>query len=249
MSTEKTNAPSAHGRIRSLFALRLLLPLLVVDLALIAFSVVHEIRNGVDVLDPSPWLLETDGGYSEIWGYALEAALFLSLLVLAAASRRAIWASWGVLFAAALADDKLRLHERKGAWLAEKLHFPDGVLGMRANDLGEIFVWGLLAVVPLGAAVLLYRRSNRWTRRASIGMAGLVAVYVFFGGVVDQLHVLVLGGALEGAMGTVEDGGELIVLSVILSYVVPLLRRVLQARRSPSAGSDADPAPDDLVGS
>jgi hypothetical protein len=234
-----TNLLSGRPAIRSLFTWPLLIGLVLVDLAFVIVSVVHQSRNGIDLLNPSPWVLEADGGYSEIWSYATEAALVLSLLALAVLARRPIWAGWSALFLAALADDEMRLHESKGAWLAEKLRFPEGVLGLRANDLGEMFVWGLLAAVPLAVVAFFYLRTDRRTRRAGIGLAVLVAAYVFFGGVVDQLHVLFLGGPLENAVGTIEDGGELVVLSLILAYVVALHRRLRSDRR---AAASADPA-------
>ncbi|WP_448621136.1 hypothetical protein [Geodermatophilus sp. URMC 65] len=243
MTTQGSHSPSVLARTGSLLWVRLLVPLLFVDLAFVVASVVHEARFGIDVQDPSPWLLEADGGWSEVWGYCLQATLVLSLLVLAVRTRHAVWAAWALLYAAALADDGMRLHENKGAWLAEmlgkKLWFPpDGFLGLRANDLGEVLVWGLLAVVPLGLVVLLHRRSDRWNRRGSIAVAVLVAAYVFFGGVVDQLHVLVLDTPLEGVMGTVEDGGELVVLSVTVAFVAGLLGRARQVRSSASPGPE-----------
>jgi hypothetical protein len=254
MTTQETNPPLAPARIRSLLSVPLLAVLLLVDSAFVVASVVYEERFGLDVLDPSPWLLEADGGYSETWGYVLQAGIALGLVALTVVSRRPIWVGWAALFVAALADDKLRLHENKGAWLAEmldkKLWFPpDGFLGLRANDLGEILVWGLLSIVPLAVVVVWHWRSDRWTRRASIALAVLVAAYVFFGGVVDQLHVLVLDTPLEEAMGTVEDGGELIVLSLVVTYVVGLLARARQMRSAasvdpevPAAAASSSPA-------
>ena len=235
----KTNLLATRPRIRSLFVWPLFLALALVDVAFVIASVVEQSRHGIDFLHPSPWLLEADGGFSEIWGYAIQAALVISLLALAGITRRPIWAGWAALFLAALADDEMRLHENKGAWLAEKLRFPEGVLGLRANDLGEMFVWGLLAAAPLAVLAFFFCRSDRWTRRATIGMALLVAAYVFFGGVVDQVHVLFLGGPLENAVGTIEDGGELIVLSLCLSYVVALHRRLRRDRRSPSGAANS----------
>jgi hypothetical protein len=235
----KTGLLSARPPIRALFAWPLLLGLVLVDVAFVIVSVVRQSRHRINFLDPSPWLLEADGGYPEIWGYAIQAALVLSLLALAVIARRPIWVGWAALFLAALADDEMRLHENKGAWLAEQLAFPEGVLGLRANDLGEMLVWGLLAAVPLAVVAFFFRRSDRRTRSANIGMTLLVAAFVFFGVVVDQVHVLFLGGPLENAVGAIEDGGELIVLSLCLSYVVALHRRVRRTRRSPSTEADA----------
>ena len=248
MIMQESRSPSVLARIGSLLSMRLLVPLVVVDLAFVVGSVVQEARFGIDLQDPSPWLLEADGGYSETWGYLLQAALAASLVTLAVLSRRPVWLGWAALFAAALADDKLRLHENKGAWLAdrlgERLWFPpDGFLGLRANDLGEILVWGLLSVVPLTVVALCLRNSDHRTRRANLGVAVLVAAYVFFGGVVDQLHVLVLDTPLAGSTGTVEDGGELVVLSLTLAHVATLLRRAVRARRARSTGAEPAPAP------
>jgi hypothetical protein len=58
-------------------------------------------------------------------------------------------------------------------------------------------------------------------------MAGLLAAYVFFGAVLDQVHVLFLDSWLGDVLGTLEDGGELLVLSTTVVYVVG---RLLAAR-------------------
>ena len=160
------------------------------------------------------------------------------LLALSWVTRYRLWVAYAGLFARALADDALRLHENKGAWLADRLAahlwFPsDGFLGLRANDLGELLVWGLLAAVPVAAAVLLHRRGDRWNRRAGLGMAVLVAAYVFFGAVLDQVHVLFLDSWFGDVLGTVEDGGELVVLSVSVTYV---LGRLADRRRRETTG-------------
>jgi hypothetical protein len=239
MTTDTTDRSTTGGRLRRLGPTPLLVALVAVDLALIAASVVRLVVAGHSLTDP--WLLETDGGRAEDFGYLQEAALVILLLILWRVSRRLVWAPYAAIFACALADDSLRLHERKGAWLAEKLSFPEGVFGLRADDLGEMFVWGLLAVGPLVAVVLLHRRSDAWTRRASLGMAATVAAYVFFGAVLDQAHVLVLDSWMGDVMGTLEDGGELVALSVAVVYVVGRLTAV--RRRSHAATGEGINAP------
>jgi hypothetical protein len=232
------------GRIAAELSLPVLLVLLVADLAFAAASVAHLIGADDAGDRTGPWILETDGGYAEQFGYLQQAAIAVLLVVLAFLARRPLFVAWASVYACALADDSLRLHENKGAWLAdrlgERLWFPDGLLGLRANDLGEILVWGLLAVVPLAAVVLLHRRSDPAGRRTSLGLAVLLAAYVVVGGVVDQLHVLVMDTAIGDAVGTLEDGGELVVLSLTVAYAAA---RVLAAlRRTPVADSDGSPA-------
>jgi hypothetical protein len=241
MTTKEAVRPTMRARIGSLGPAPLLAALVAVDLALIAVSVVHLVMGGSSLTDP--WLLETDGGWAEYFGYGQQAALAVLLLALALLTRHLVWVAYAAIFLCALADDSLRLHERKGAWLAEKLAFPEGIAGLRADDLGEIFVWGLLAAVPVAAAFLLHRRSDPWNRRASLGLAVLVAAYVFFGAVVDQVHVLFLDSWLGDVIGTVEDGGELVVLSASVVYVVG---RIALARLRPRATTvDGDETPEE----
>jgi hypothetical protein len=232
--TAETNRPPLRTRLGSHGPMSLLAALVAIDLAFIAASVFRLVVSGASLTDR--WLLETDRGWAEYFGYAQQIALAGLLLVLWRRTRHLVWATYAVLFLCALADDYLRLHERKGAWLAEKLAFPEGVLGLRADDLGEMLVWGLLAAAPVAAAFLLHRRSDAWNRRASLGMAALVAAYVFFGAVVDQVHVLFLDSWLGDVIGTVEDGGELLVLSATVVYVVG---RLAEIRRRPTAATRA----------
>jgi hypothetical protein len=233
MITDTSARPTLRARIASLGPVPLLAVLVTVDLALVVAGLVRLVMAGPSLTDR--WLLETDAGVAEYAGYLQQAALVVLLLALCWVARSLVWAAYAALFLCALADDYLRLHENKGAWLADRLAarlwFPsDGFLGLRANDLGEVLVWGLLAAVPVLAAVGLHRRSQGWNRRASLGMAALIAGYVFFGAVLDQVHVLVLDSWLGDVVGTLEDGGELLALSASVVYVVGRLGARLHDR-------------------
>jgi hypothetical protein len=235
MTTDPTARPTVRARLAALGPLPVLVALVAVDLALVGVSVARLVTAGPSLTDP--WLLETDGGWAEHAGYAQQATVALLLLALCWATRHLVWAAYALVFVSALADDALRLHENEGAWLADRLAArlwfpPDGFLGLRANDLGELLVWGLLAVVPLTAAVLLHRRADARNRRASLGMAGLLAAYVFFGAVLDQVHVLFLDSWFGDVLGTLEDGGELLVLSASVVFV---LGRLLGVRATAEA--------------
>jgi len=240
---------TTRGGLRSRFAVPVLAALAVVDLLLAAASVITLLGPG-GAEDESPWLLETDGGWAELFGYAQEAVLALLLVSVAWRTRRLIWAAWALLFAGALADDSLRLHENYGSWLADRLEvhlgFPERVAGLRLNDFGEIAVWGVLAVVPVVAIAVLHRRLDRSTRRADLGMAALATLFIFCGAVVDQMHVLAMGGPLDIPLGTLEDGGELLALSAMIAYVVALLRaggrREVPTGQRPSASASSSPA-------
>ncbi len=198
-----------------------LVVLVAVDLALVVASA------AVDSPGTGPGdgalALETDGGLVEYVGYLHQLVLAVLLLTVWRLGGRRVWVAWATVFALALADDSARLHETVGDRLADGLGLPDGVAGLRADDLGELVVWALLAVVPLVWIVRLHRRSDRVTRVASLRLAALVAAYAFFGVVVDQVHAMARDGSWAGVLGVVEDGGELLVLSVTLAHVVTLV--------------------------
>ncbi|WP_409329177.1 hypothetical protein [Trujillonella humicola] len=197
-----------------------LVVLAVLDLALVVASAL----DGAPGSGPGDgaFSLETDGGLVEYVGYAHQLALVVLLLTLWRLGRGRVWLAWAAVFTLVLADDSARLHETLGDRAAAALHL-QGVAGLRADDLGEVVVWGLLAAAPLLAIVVLHRGSDRDTRAASRGLAALVAVYAFFGVVVDQVHAAARDSALGAALGTLEDGGELLALSLTLAHVVVLV--------------------------
>lgn len=217
----------------------LVLPVvLVADLLLIAASVEAQRRGWSDGRHRQ-WLLHAERGWPEQFGHAKEAASAALLLLLWRRTRSGVFAAWAAVFACALVDDRLRVHERAGGWVARRLSLPEGVAGLRGQDLGELTVWGLAGVIPLIAVAVLHRRSPGQVRAASRGMAVVVGGYVFFGVVVDQLHAMTMGGPLDRPLGILEDGGELVMLSVAVCYAGALL---VAARRTRPAPRDQDVA-------
>jgi len=223
--------------------------LLVADLLLIAASVEAQ-RRGWSDGRYRQWLLRAENGWPEQFGYAKETTCAALLLVLWRRTGGAVFAGWAALFGCALADDRLQIHERAGGFLARHVPLPGGVAGFREQDLGELAVWGLAAVAPLLVVAVLHRRSAGHVRAASRGIAVVVGGYAFFGVVVDQFHALAMGGPLARGLGILEDGGELVLLSVAVSYVVALLvaaRRTgpvppVQDRARASAEASSSPA-------
>ncbi len=119
-------------------------------------------------------------------------------------------------------DDSAQYHERAGLKFVLSLDLQP-VLGLRAQDLGELMAWAL--VLPLVVALAIWA----WTRRkpGDLGIAALVAAsfaaLVFFGLVVDMLHVA-LPEHLDYALGVVEDGGEMVAVAFTAILAVGMLR-------------------------
>ena len=212
--------------------------LLVADLLLIAASLEAQ-RRGWSDGRYRQWLLRAEGGWPEQFGYAKQAGCAALLLLVWRRTGDGVFAAWAAVFACALVDDRLQVHERVGGFVARRLPLPQEVAGLREQDLGELAVWGLAGVLPLVVVAVLHRRGPEHVRAASRGMAVVVGGYAFFGVVVDQFHTLTLGGPLDRALGVLEDGGELVLLSVAVWYAGELL---VAARRTGPALRDQDPA-------
>ena len=206
---------------------RTLAVLLFVDVLVLAVVLVRSpvLQSSVPALSQAfsseSWSIQQDNSYPELYGYAKELAAAVLLVVLAVVTRESVHAAWALVFVVVLLDDALLLHERVGEWTAATLAFPDEVLGVRGRDLGELIGWGLMAAVPLVAVVVAHRRAGTGARALSRALVVLIAALVFFAVVVDQLHVaLYEEGQRAGVLGVAEDGGELLVLSVVVAVIV-----------------------------
>jgi hypothetical protein len=202
-------------------------------LAAVAGMLVWHVLHGVDGsagadhwLATSHWSVERDRGYPELFGYALLVVAVVGLLVLGRRGRRPSLYAWAATFALVLLDDEMMIHERGGRIVVRLLGSPAEIFGVRAQDVGELAVWGGLAVLPLIAVVLLHRRSDRFGRELDYALGLLLGALVFFGVVVDQLHSMFWDGipVVGPVMGVVEDGGELVVLSFLAAFVVGVLQ-------------------------
>lgn len=203
---------------------RVLLALMTVDCALL---VVHAVQRIVSERDERALLagtrlsLSTEHGVGEVFGYA-KTALVVTLLLLAwrrSGRQGSVFAGWAVMFATILLDDSAQVHELSGRFLVR--HSDGEVLGLDSQQLGELVAWGLLSVLPLLLITMLHRASLTLARQRSWVLAALVGTLIFFGAGLDTIHELLDDGSTRAwVIGSVEDGGELLVMSVIAAYVV-----------------------------
>ncbi len=171
--------------------------------------------------------LSREHGPAELFQYAKMLWIAGMLALLWSRTQVQVYAAWALLFAYALCDDALQLHERGGRLLASG-HGPELVFGVEAKDLGELAVWGFFGAVFFGLIVLAYLRSGPEGRRASHRLALLFAVLLFFGLALDMLHTATdpyqTESVIKRVVGILEDGGEMVTMSLIVWYVLRLLR-------------------------
>jgi hypothetical protein len=191
--------------------------LLLVDSVFVLLHVIHRLGERSGSSEDERYFLETDRGYLEFFGYGKELLLGVVLLLLFWRERVAMYAALSLTFLLILIDDSLLLHETGGMYFARHFDVPSWI-GLRALDVGE-----LLVVVPLGALagaalVVAYRHTPMESRHTANCLLSLLAALAFFAIVVDMVHALFVGS--ETGLTIVEDGGEQIVLSATVAYVL-----------------------------
>lgn len=160
-----------------------------------------------------------DGGYSEVFQYIKFFWIAVLFTYISAKRHSFYYCGWGLLFTYFLLDDSLEIHEILGGYIAGRLLFTPP-LGLKLQDVGELVVSAVAGIVLFAPLVWFYIKGSEVFKKISRDMLLLVIVLVFFGVGVDTLHSALLSGRDTAFMvGAIEDGGEMITVSIMLWYV------------------------------
>jgi hypothetical protein len=211
---------------------------LVGDAVLITASVLHRLveeEGRLGFLTLGRWNGNRDGTFAELWGglqLALAAGVLLVLAVLLRRRNRRsrtfmVYLAWAAVLLTIAADDYFMVHERGGEFIVDTFALTGG-LGLRGQDLGELLVWMVLAVI-LGVLLAVgHLQAPRRGRRDSLVFLALTVFLAAFGVVLDMLNIA-LHDVVDGAALTitthVETGGELVAMTFLLLWAVHLLAR------------------------
>ena len=202
-------------------ATALLLALVSAD---IAFVLGHYLMT-IGVLDDGLFSLERDRGYPEFFQYAKALSIVILLLLVSARSKVIGFGVWALLFLYLLLDDALQMHEVYGGYIAAYLNFAPAI-GLRAQDFGEVAVSAIAGASFLALLAIFYVTGSRAFRKSSRHLLLLLMALAFFGVFIDLLHVAVdMGWRITWLLGVVEDGGEMVVMSLMAWYVFLLNTR------------------------
>jgi hypothetical protein len=223
---KSTPRPADHPRLEKLC----LLILILVGSADFIFIVLHP-ASKVGFLSQQ-FDITQEGGYAELFQYVKEFWCTILLLLVAWQVRSAAYLVWALFFGYLLADDMLQIHENGGELIAAHLDFASG-FGLRARDLGELTVTVAVVTILLSALSLTYWHSTACFRKVSLDILLLLVGLAFFGVAMDMLHVMVynveaLGdwaSILGEAIGLVEDGGEMLMMSLMVWYLFLVANR------------------------
>jgi hypothetical protein len=165
--------------------------------------------------------IEAEGGPSEVYEAAKAMACVLALALAAHRVMQPLYMALAAAFALALADNALALHERWGGMVAPFLPLGPGA----AVPVGELSFFAAAGLAILAALGTGFARSTARHRRLGLPFVGLLLALGGFAVAVDLLHAAVAGRrrAFDRFFGLVEDGGEMVVLSLSCALAITLL--------------------------
>jgi hypothetical protein len=122
---------------------------------------------------------------------------------------------WAGLFGYLFADDAFQIHERVGSALATAgVHLP--VPGLEAEFAAELAVSAGVGLILLAALAYAWRHGSQTGRRVTLRLLVALAGLAAFGVGIDALHSMIVHDPWRYRLGIVEDGGELLSMTVLL---------------------------------
>lgn len=190
----------------------------------LAFILLHVISVETSLLRGRPFSLEADNGLPEAYQYVKQFWVALCMAALFRRTRAAVYSGWALVFAFLLIDDAFQLHENVGKWLSVRFAFP-AVFGLRPDDLGELLFAAMVGAVTMLLIGFGFWRGDSHARSVSRDMAILVVALAVVGVGFDIVHVIAYFEArpLAQFLLILEDGGEMIVVSLMAAYMFNVL--------------------------
>lgn len=208
----------------------------------VVFVVIHILRayfsiTSSPIFSSPMFSINHDRSYAEFFQYIKFFWSILNLSAIGLLIERSYFA-WSLFFGYLLADDAFLLHENLGNLIFNKLGFAprsETWMMMRIQDYGEIIVSILIGLFLLAIVGFAYRSGSNAFRRNSRRIIYLVLALAFFGVAVDIVHSIVqvmyeeltttgmyswFLRILNLLLVVVEDGGEMIVTSLIFCYTL-----------------------------
>lgn len=161
-----------------------------------------------------------DRGYGEIFQYAKEFAIAFILFRVFKKTKDTIFIVWSLFFTYLLLDDSLKIHEIIGNAIASNLiSTGPHIFNLRGQDFGELAVSAAVGTMFLLLFIRFFYTSMQVFKKVSFNLIALVILLLFCGIFVDMAHIALPKVA---GLNTLEDGGEMIVMSLIFWYVFNL---------------------------
>ena len=200
---------------------KILFLLILTDLV---FIFLHTLHIFTTLLPSSLYSLATDRGYGEFFQYTKELWILTLFLVLGIKRREFLYIIYSVLFFYFLIDDSFEFHERFGAFLAEMLNFQP-MLGLREIDFGELITTAFFGTLFLIAIAITHYSADVSTKIISQSIIIMVIILTVFGVGMDMIEILIKHPVINPILVIMEEGGEMLIMSVITWFVFGLTIR------------------------
>lgn len=162
-----------------------------------------------------------DLGYAEWFQYLKESAIALILLQIFRKTKVTIFIVWSLFFIYLLLDDSNKIHEIIGNAIASNLIIKGPhIFNLRGQDLGELIICTLVGSFFFLLFIRFFYQCRQLIKRINYNLIALVMLLMFCGIFVDMAHSVL--PSVSG-MTTLEDGGEMLVMSVICWYALNLI--------------------------
>jgi hypothetical protein len=143
----------------------------------------------------------------------------MMLLMVAIQTRGILYACWAALFGLFAIDDLFAARESLGRIISVELELGP-LFGLRARDVGELLVLAVVAAVLVTPIVLGRLLAGPDARAFGRSMVLVLVAFVAFALVLDMISAIALPYPPWGRLvATVEEGGEMVVMSVIVGFV------------------------------
>lgn len=189
-----------------------------------AFVVLHVLYIETSLLRGRPFSLEADNGVPESFQYVKEFWVATCMALMFRRTRAMVYLGWAAVFVFLLLDDAFQFHEHVGKWSGQQYELPVA-FGLRPDDIGELLFAAAAGVTTMLLIGIGVWRGDADARLISRDMAVLLVVLAGFGVGADILHVITHFKAplLAQFLLILEDGGEMLVVSAMVAYMVNVL--------------------------
>jgi len=212
-------------------AIKFLIILLSADLMYILLHMTSKIAGFLDMgatIQDEAFNIYTDLGIAESFQYAKEYWIFILLAWMIFKHKKYFFTGWAIMFIYLLFDDIFSIHERLSSFVLERFGVSSRqtlFAEVRYQDFGEIGIslfFGLLLLFPIAIA---YIRGDSKVRTTFHYLIGCLLLLVFFGVItdfIDRLFSEETHKILKEIGILIEDGGEMIAMSIMCWYVYTL---------------------------
>lgn len=215
-------------KIKSMKSLDILILLLSADAFFVTLHIFHKIpflNELIPLFEQDAFSISHDLGLAEAFQYVQEFWIALLFFWLIFHFRKSAYWGWAALFGYFLVDDMLGLHEWLGDYVGPLL---GGLLantslaGAKMDSLGELVPLAGLGLIFFLILFITFKRTDLNTRAIFRVLTWMTAALLFFGVVLDVGDTFLPSEMLKSVARLIEDGGEMLVMSVICWYTYTL---------------------------